>query len=154
MSSNILTIYDQIAATSITVNGTAVTVKDADQLPNRVASADLPVRLLTPLSGFGAEGAQSSSVWASSGGSSVRQVEWIIYDLLLWQPITLDVGVKAWAKELLAYSRQYFDMLGSLELTGAVRLDANLTHSVIEYPLLSGVLYGGVRATLTIREKW
>jgi len=38
MSSNILTIYDQIAATSITVNGTAVTVKDADQLPNRVAS--------------------------------------------------------------------------------------------------------------------
>lgn len=154
MSSNILTIYDQIAATSITVNGTAVTVKDADQLPNRVASADLPIRLITPISGFGVEGAQTDSVWAGGSGSTVRQVEWQIFDVMLWKPIALDVGVKAWAKELLAYSREYFDMLEDLTLTGAVYLDANLTHSVIEYPLLSGVFYAGVRATLTIREKW
>jgi len=152
--SNILTIYDMLAATNITVGSTSIAVKDADEIPNRVLAADLPVRLLTPIADLGGSGVTSSTVWAGGSGSVVRQATWVIHDVMLWRPVALDVGVKAWAKQLLAYEAEYFSMLETLALPGVVRVDASLQPSVIEYPLYSGNLYAGVRVMLTVVEKW
>lgn len=154
MSSNILTIYDELAASTVVVGGTTLQVKDADELPNRVNDADLPVRLLTPLSELGADGGSSDTVWLAQLGSGIRQIRWIIHDIMLWQPIALDVGVKAWAKELLAYQAQYYVMLETLSLSGVVGLNVSTSAQVIEYPAMSGNFYAGVRATLTIDEKY
>lgn len=154
MASNILTIYDELAATSISVDGTSVTAKDADQLPNRVASADLPVRLITPISEFGSDNSISTSIWNTSGGSAVREVTWVIQDVMLWKPVTQETGVKAWAKSLVDYQKQYLTMLESLSLSGAVKVDVSMSATIIEYPLLSGNFYAGVRATLNVKEKY
>ena len=80
MTSAIGTIYDTLAATTITVDSKAITVKDADQLPNSVPAANLPVRLLTPLTAFGNEAGATSEVIGSSAGSQPMIINWSIVD--------------------------------------------------------------------------
>ena len=151
MSSGILAVYNTIAATTITVNTITVTVYDADELPNSVPAASLPVRLLTPLSPFGVEvGARSDTI--PKGGSMPYIVDWTIADILLWNPVATDVGIKAHAKELLAYCVQYLEMLKTLNVTMVTAV--SLVPDVINYPTQSANWYYGVRAILEIKEKF
>ena len=152
MSSTILAIYNTLEATVITVSETAVTVYDADELPNSVPAASLPVRLLTPLNPFGVEVGGFSESIAMSGGSQPYIVNWTIADLMLWQPVATDIGVKAHAKELLSYCVQYLDMLKTLAVPFVTTV--SLVPDVINYPVQSDNWYYGVRAVLEVQEKF
>ena len=101
MTSAIGAIYDALAATTITVDSKAITVKDADQIPNSVPAANLPVRLLTPLAPFGVETGAESITIGSSGGSQPMVIDWTVADIMLWAKVVSDVGVKAHAKDLI-----------------------------------------------------
>ena len=151
MSSSILSIYNTLEATTITVNTVSVTVYDADELPNSVPAATLPVRLLTPLSPFGIEAGAVSSI-IPNGGSMPYIVDWSIVDLMLWQPVATDVGIKAHAKELLAYCVQYLDMLKTVNIS--IMTSVSLVPDVINYPTQSANWYYGVRSVLNVKEKF
>ena len=151
MSSNILAIYNTLAATEITVNTIAVTVYDADQLPNSVPAANLPVRMLTPLAPFGLEAGATSTV-IPMGGSTPYIVDWTIADIMLWKPVAVDIGVKAHAKELLAYCVQYLEMLKTVNLP--IITSVSLVPDVINYPTQSAHWYYGVRVVLGVKEKF
>ena len=157
MASQIATIYDTLAAKSLTVSSTAVTAKDADQIPNSIPAANLPVRILTPLLVFGGDVLASGSIWGKAGASSaVSQTLWTINDVMYWRPINDDVGVRAHAKILVAYAAEYLDMLKtdtSLAALGVVNLTHTISTNVLNYPRRSGNWYYGVTCTLVITEK-
>lgn len=152
MSSDILSIYNTLEATTITVNTVTVTVYDADELPNSVPGASLPVRLLTPLSPFGIEAGAVSEIVPQSTSSMPYIVDWSIVDLMLWQPVATDVGIKAHAKELLAYCVQYLDMLKTVNIS--LITSVSLVPDVINYPTQSANWYYGVRSVLGVKEKF
>ena len=156
MASQIATIYDTLAAKSLTVSSTAVTAKDADQIPNSLNTADLPVRILTPLLVFGGDVLASGSIWGASSGSAVSQTLWTINDVMYWRPVHDSVGVRAHAKILVAYASAYLDMLKtdtSLAALGVVNLTHTISTNVLNYPRGSGNWYYGVTCTLVITEK-
>jgi hypothetical protein len=111
MSSAIASIYDALAATSITVNSTSVAVKDADELPNSVPAANLPVRLLTVMNTNGTELNVRSDTIGGDGYSMPTIVFWRMADVMLWRKIGTDIGVKAHSKEIVSYAAEYIDML-------------------------------------------
>ena len=151
MSSTILAIYNTLEATTITVGGVSVTVYDADELPNSVPAATLPVRLLTPLTPFGVEAGATSTV-IPMGGSMPYVVDWTIADLMLWKPVAVDIGVKAHAKSLLSYCVQYLDMLKTVNVP--IITSVSLIPDVINYPTQSANWYYGVRVLLGVKEKF
>lgn len=162
MSSAILSIYDALDATSVTVtkaNGTTTTaaVRDADELPNSLTTADLPVRLLWASDPFGGDNAASSTVFHGQSGSGYYNLTWTITDMLYYVPIAQGLGVKSVHKNLIAYIADYMDMLSDSTrfaiTTGDAQVrDVRADVSVMEYPLGSGAWYWGVRATLTVDE--
>ena len=162
MSSVISAIYDALDATSVSVtkpDGTSVTasVRDADELPNSITTADLPIRLLWANDPFGGSNANSATVFHGQSGSSYYNLQWTITDMLYYTPVAQGLGVKSAAKNLLAYIADYYDMLSDSTRfsisTGDARVkDARADVDVMEYPLGSGVWYWGVRMTLTIDE--
>lgn len=154
MSSSIEAFYDTLAATVFTIGPVTVAVKDADEIPNSVPAANVPVRLLTPLAPFGVEVGAASSVIAVTGGSQPYIVDWTVVDILLWSKIVTDVGVKAHAKDLVAYCVQYLEMLKSLDRPNFILQSVQLTPDVINYPLQSADWFYGVRATLLLTEKY
>lgn len=111
MTSAIEDIYDALAETSITVNGKKVSVRNADELPNSVASAILPLRMLTVINTNGTELRMRSDTIGGYGYSQPTVVFWQMSDVLLWRKVASDVGIKAHGKELAAYAAQYIDML-------------------------------------------
>ena len=153
MASSIASIYDAIDATVITVNSTTVTVYDADELPNSVPPANLPVRLLTPLSVFGLESGAATITVGSSVGGNPFDVNWYIADVLLWSKVVSDVGVKAHAKDLVLYCAQWYEMVRTLGATYNV-IDATPIPDVINYPQGSSDWFYGVRAVIVIKEKF
>lgn len=157
MSSAIDTIYNELAATTITVGGITISVKDADELPDKIHRTDCPVRVLTPIYQFGGgveEFSHGETIWQAASGSSPKYVDWTIYDVLLWKPVAASIGAKAWAKELVLYCREYYDMISTLALTNVQRVDTYVSPLIIEYPLYTGNYFSGARSTLRMREKW
>ena len=156
MASQIVELYNALALTSITVNGVAVRVKRLDETPSKLDTADLPVRVLTPISQVRPQNA-NSAVWAVGASSVVTQITWTIADIMYWQPVAQNVGIQAVADELVAYMRDYLSMLKTFSppASGSTMWIANvgLQAGVYEYPILSGRLFYGVVATLTITEK-
>lgn len=153
MTSAIATIYDNIAATTITVSGKTIAVKDADELPNSVAAANVPVRLLTPISSFGLEVGAVANVVGSSIGGNPFDVDWNIIDLMLWAKAISGVGLKAYGKDLIAYCAAWYEMVRALGATHNV-IGARCTPDVINYPIGSDDWFYGVRGYLVIKEKF
>ena len=153
MASAIEAIYDALAETSITVNTVSVAVKDADELPNSVAAANLPVRLLTPIAAFGLEAGAETVLVGSSTGGNPYDVNWYINDVMLWSKVISDTGVKAHAKDLISYCAQYYEMARTFGASYNV-IDVQLVPDVINYPQGSNDWFYGVRAVLTIKEKF
>lgn len=153
MSSQIVAIYDALAATTITVDNKAIRVKDADELPNSLSSADLPVRLLTPFSEFLPENAATQNLLFDSS-TMVQRIDWSLADIMFWRPVAQGVGVKAVAGLALVYMRQYFAMWSALSVPGTVEARLRMQASAaLEYPQFSGNYYYGVVAILSLAEK-
>lgn len=147
--SELLAIYDALAAVQVPVDGAIVRVKNVTELPESVAAADCPVRLLMP---WGERTGTSAMSVISLGGMS--QAEWQIVDLLLLRPAQAD-KLKTAAAAVVRYMRDYSIALARTRtLAGAVILNpVKLTSGVGEYPK-GGPAWFGVEASLTVRETW
>lgn len=157
MASQIVELYEALRETSITINGKAVRVKGLEEIPSALDTAGLPVRMLTPISQFLPQNAQSA-VWAKAGSSVITQISWSIADVMYWQPVAQNIGIRAVTDDLVVYMREYLEMMKSFEppsngLSTLWVANVGLQSTVLEYPLLSGKFYYAVAATLTVTEK-
>lgn len=156
MSSQIKEIYAAFASLSITLGTKVVTAKQPSELPNTIPSANLPLRLLTPISRFSNNFGISDTTWNSGLGSQVNQVTWTITDLFLYDAINTQIGVKALTDPLIDYAKEYLNQAanGGIDLPGNCWVDQiSLRPDVIEYPLGSGNFYYGVVAIVRVTEK-
>lgn len=158
MASDISGIYDAFAATTVSVGGEACTVKDADELPQSLTTAVLPMRLLSPFDPFAGDNAASETVYAAQSGSGYYTVLWQLSDLMYYEAVNQRIGVKSVAKDLLGYMADYADMLSDTTRlsmptsTDAVVGDVSFVADILEYPLGSQHYFFGVRVSMTVSE--
>lgn len=148
----IRSIYTALAALplSVTIDGSPVvaTAYGLDELPGAVEDVMLPCRLLSPLR----DGQAGARLVAFTSAPGNRTADWTISDVLLWQRVPQGAGPEQPAPALVDYCAAYIDALpirsgGRWSVTGL-----DIRSEIIEWPLLSGVVYDGVRAVVTARE--
>jgi hypothetical protein len=148
--SQILTIYDTLAAQVLVVAGKTVKVKDLHELPTQPASPDMPVRLLLPV---GRRASGDLDEFNSFGAGGVATIVWRVTDLLLWRASgkgarnVLDV-----AEPLVEYMGVYAQMARTLRYRKWSATGLQMTPGSWEYPLGSGTLYDGVECVVTFNE--
>lgn len=155
MASAILSIYDALAAVTVSDGVTAVAARDVDVQPNSLTTADAPIRILTVIDPRGGQNtARSDTAWGANAGSGFYRITWVIYDVLYHTPLAQGRGQMDVNVPLLTYMANYYAMLAA---TVALPADAALVNctmqpSVLEYPLGGGVWWFAVRGMLTIQE--
>lgn len=155
MSSQIKNIYSAFSAMDVTLDGEIVPVKKPETLPNSIQTANLPLRLLTPLQPFIPNFSTSSS-WNAGVGSSVNQVNWIVTDIFLSDAMNQNIGIRAHADTLIDYCVAYIEAMndGSLALPNNTMITNYTTRpDVINYPIGSQYWYYGVFCYINILEK-
>lgn len=159
MTSAIVDIYSAIEGIEVLVDGAAPFVYGLTGIPNTVASADLPVRVLLDLANAGeGQSMQFHTVNSGIGGGGAQYIDWQISDLMLLLPEAQGLGVKQVAETLVAYTGAYVDAVrDNRELVDEALNSASFTAlrvspGIYEYPAESGNRYWGVMATSTIRE--
>lgn len=103
----ITTIFDSVAAFSLTVNGSAPTVRNYDELKNKVNSADLPMRLLMIT---GSQPGQARDFQFIAMGKT-SQVKWGILDRLLIKPVAQGAGLEDVSEDLVLYMDSYVEAM-------------------------------------------
>lgn len=148
--SAVQTVYANVAAMTVSVGGVTPAVKSLAQLPNSIATADLPMRLLLP-TGQGAGDARGISIIDASGNV---QVNWAVTDLMLWRPCAQGLGLRDVASDLITYIGAYVDALRTnMSIAPGCQINgANVQPGQYEYPQGSGNWYFGVQATLEVVE--
>ena len=159
MTSVILDIYDAVSAMTVLVGGESPTVYGLTGIPNGVANADLPCRILLDLANGGeGQSMQFHTVNSGIGGGGAQYVDWSIRDLMLLKPQGLGVGNREVAATLVAYTGAYVDAaranrnLIATDTNEASFTELSVSPGVYEYPVESGIFHWGVMATSTIRE--
>ena len=155
MASAILSIYDALAAVTVSDGTNSIAARDVDLQPNSLTTADAPLRILTVIDPRGGQQqARSDTSWGAAAGSGLYRITWIIYDVLYHTPLAQGRGIRDVNVALLTYMGNYYAMLAA---TVALPADAALASctmqpSVLEYPLGSGHTWYAVRGMLTIQE--
>jgi hypothetical protein len=145
--SNLRTIYTALANVPVALNGSVVTALDVDKLPETVAAANLPLRLIMPL---GTRPDARAMTFESLNG--VSTAEWRITDLFLLQT-TAQRKLEQVAPDLANYMAAYVTALSKARaLAGALIENVSVTAGVYVYPAQSNATYFGVEATVTVRE--
>jgi hypothetical protein len=151
MGSNLMGIYDALAAVQVPVNGVIVPVRNVDELPESVAAADCPVRLLMPWSERTGTNAVS---FVTFGG--MAQSDWTIVDLLLLRPAqagkleTASAGVVRYMQDYATAINRVRALSQFAQVLGPVRF----APGVGAYPTGGAAQWFGVEVTLTVRETW
>lgn len=151
-NSQILTIYDTIAALSITANSKTPSVMDVDALPNTMDTAPLPIRILMPLGTLAGVGGANDSRFVTL--DSITNTRWTIRDLCLWQAVGQGIGYKTIVPVLVEYAGKYLD---------AIRANRQMTHTayiqrvsvqpmVVEWPEQSGRFFYAIDSTVDVDE--
>ncbi|HOA25595.1 MAG TPA: hypothetical protein PLD57_14740 [Aggregatilineales bacterium] len=141
------TIFDAVAALSVTTPDITPTVYNFDAIPNRVDAEMLPVRLLMPLQDRNAAGSAFTFIALGKTARAERR----IVDLLLLRSLAQSTNIKAPIEDLVQYVDAY---------EAAVRsnrgLTANAAITGLDVALgrfeFGGVEYFGAEMTLTIYE--
>lgn len=156
MSSVISTIYANIKALAITAGGQTPQVFGLADVPNSLASAELPCRILTALQGnFEGQEMRFETISGNSPATGNQQnINWQIIDLLLWLPQAQGRGPRDVTAELVEYAGAYLDIVRPNRLIGTRASVENLSIDIgiYEYPSNSGNFYYGGRAAWTIKE--
>lgn len=155
MSSQIKEIYQAISDMDIVLNGAVVPVKKPSELPNSIQTANLPVRLLTPIHQF-IPGFITSDNWNAGLGSGIVQATWNVVDIFLYEPVNQTIGVRALTDPLIDYCKIYIDAMNAGELAlpnNVVNLNYIMRPDIINYPLGGATFYYGVYTYHTILEK-
>jgi len=152
MASVIRSLYAALANQAVVVGTVTPQVFDVNALPNAIDTAKLPARLLLP---FGANAEQGHTFnFETFGASGVGEVEWNLFDLLLWRAAPGGTTLADVAADLVTYAGKYVDMLFTNRylVTGTQIHNARLTLGVWEYPAASGQYFYGAYATVTVGE--
>jgi hypothetical protein len=159
MTSAISAIYTAVESMTVLVGSDTPTVYGLTGIPNTVASANLPCRILLDLANAG-EGQSMNFFTINSGisGGGAQYIDWQIDDLMLLLPLAQGIGNKQVSSNLIAYCGAYIDACRTNRgLVNTSTNEANITNlrvapGVYNYPNGSDTFYWGVRAELTIRE--
>jgi hypothetical protein len=147
--SALLAIYDALAAMQVPVNAVIVPVKKPTELPESVAAASTPIRLLMPMGTRPGSTAIAALTMQGAAGA-----EWRIADLLLLKPAQAGRLDQA-AGVLVQYMQDYASaLMRQRALAGAFIQSAGVEAGIFEYPAQSNVKWFGVEATLTVKEFW
>ena len=153
--SNLRGLYTALAAIDITfikedTVSETVSAYDLNSIPNTIASANLPIRILTPVNGR-CEGIESAS---SADEASGRIVVWELTDLMLWRPTAHGSGLRDFASDLTRYIDAYELTMRAHRniLTGFDIMSMRFAPDVYGYPAGGKFDYFGVKIILTIRE--
>lgn len=156
MGSVISTIYANIKALAITAGGQTPQVFGLANVPNSLASAELPCRILTALQGnFEGQEMRSETISGDNPATGNQQnIIWQITDLLLWLPQGQGRGPRDVTAELVEYAAAYVDIVRANRLIGTRATVENLSPQVgiYEYPQQGSTPYYGCRTVWTIRE--
>ena len=151
-NSQILSIYDTIAAWTITVGTVTPTVLDVDELPNTADSWRLPTRVLMPVGSFAGGGGARNQRFVTL--DSITNVTWTIRDLCLWRLVGRGIGYKTIMPILVEYAGLYTDAVrAERQMThGAYIQAANVQPTVLEWPDGSGRMFYAIDATIDVAE--
>ncbi len=152
-ASQLLSIYDAIAAMSVTAAGETPTVWDVDEIRDSVHTAHLPVRILLPHGDFRGGGGQAFRPVTLT--NNIARGTWQIVDLCLWKPVGRDLGMRAVGPALVEYCSAYVTALVGINrgttyqsyLTGW-----DIAAGVYAFPDPSDNWFWGVRATVLVDE--
>jgi hypothetical protein len=149
MGSNLMGIYDALAAVQVPVNGVIVPVRNVDELPASVESAQVPIRLLMP---WGERTGQNAVSFVTLQG--VGAADWTIVDLLLLRPAQAG-KLETASAAVVAYMRDYATAINMRRsLAGAPVTGLRISAGVGTYPAGGAQQWFGVEVALTIRENW
>lgn len=159
MTSEISAIYTAIENMTVTVNNATPIVYGLTGIPNSLANANLPCRILLDLANAG-EGQTMDFRTVGSGinGGGKQYVDWQFNDLMLYLPLALGTGNKQVTSVLVAYLGAYIDAArANRELVNTANSSASITGlkvtpGVYEYPSGSGSQYWGCMTAITVRE--
>lgn len=152
-TSNVLGLYDAIAATTITIPSTGETIacRNLQAVGNSVEAADLPVRLLMPFSvGQTGQRGQARSV----GIAPLHEVSWTVSEVLLYRTAQSGTGVNDYARVLTEYISQWVNIAFTKRapIPASVLTSWSAEPDMVEYPTLSGRWYYAVNCSLTYTE--
>lgn len=105
MATQIRDIYRRLADISITLDGETLTAWTPETMRNRVNSAVLPLRILSPI-GVANTGTFTPPVFASDGSG---EAQWTIYELVLIAPAPEGRGLREHADEMLSLIESYIN---------------------------------------------
>lgn len=157
MPSQILSIYDALAAKTFTVDGKSVTAKDIHETPNAIESAGMPVRMLNFMDIDIDETATSDVIWGANSGSGLAVVNYRIVDKLFIAPLAQGLGSRQFATLQAQYMTDYQTMLAddtSLSGYGVNSMRMTCRTTPINFPIGSDRWYFGVTMLLDIVEKY
>ena len=150
--SEITDIYDSLAALEVSLsNGVTPYVYELEELPESVTTAQLPCRLLLPVSSEPGDGRDGTHIAIGTAMAIV----WQITDLMLWQPSQQGLGLREFAPRLIEYSGKYLDAMrawGKCPSQNSTLEAIGITPGEYEWPRGSGKFYSGVLCRLQIRE--
>lgn len=157
MPSEILSIYDALAAVTVSDGVREIAARNLAEQPNAINTADAPLRMLTVIDPLNStDRARSDDVWGAAAGSGFYTVTWTLFDVLYHTPLAQGRGVRDVNVPLLTYIRNYYAMLAAntaaLDTFGAVVQRTLMLPMVLEYPRQSGHAWYAVRCMLTIYE--
>lgn len=151
--SQIANIYDRLAAQAVLYDGVAPTVYWLATTPNSIESAQLPARIITPISSR-----QREDFGFIALGTGARVI-WTLQDVLLVRPAAQMRGPLDVLRPLVTYCGAYADAMRSFREPGQASAGSRTTLDRVstdvvtyEWPSGSGQYYWGVLATLTISE--
>lgn len=167
--SRIRDLYRYIASVAVefespTTGGrTRATARDLSDLRNSEAAAEMPVRLLLPVSMLDGDEAQFATY--GDGGAALQ---WRVTDLMLWRPLAQGMGLTDAAEDLVLYAGAYADAVVTMRngLSSAAEdgpldeglyevdlVTAAIRPGVFEFPRGSNRHYLGVECALTFEER-
>ncbi len=150
--SEITDIYKSLAGLQVSLSdGTTPYAYNLDELPEAVTTAQLPCRLLLPVSSNPSEGREGTHIAIGTAMSIV----WQITDLMLWQASEQGLGLREFAPLLVDYSGKYLDAMrawGKCPSDNSTLQTVSITPGMYEWPSTSGRYYAGVLCILQILE--
>lgn len=149
--SDLVNIYDALAAMPVTIEGAVVTAYAPRNMPASVPTGNLPVRILLPLGTR--SGANAVSQQSMARQNVTVTCEWRCVDLFLYKPgsqgrVSDNAGALVQYQAAYVDAIKYYHHLTKTALIEAVAMDVG----IYEYPAGSKEQYFGVQVTVTIKE--
>lgn len=137
----LLQTYDALAAVTLQFDGEDVSVRSLATLKNSIHTADLPIRLLMPIT----QPATGSYGWRPLDAGGNYAMRALLPDILLIRPAARGVGISEIAREIVTYVDDYTATVPNTLKSASVRVtNVRANPQILEYPIGGQTLYVAV----------